>query len=307
VLGLSGLYTGTNNAATVTIIDEADRQSGKVQFENDEVGITENEGTAEMSLVRTGGSDGNLIVGYVVKVDQSTADKDKDYYLEDGLITFEQGETQKSILVSLIDDHFQERDEELVVELNYIEGGGIGTPSTAKLLIHDDDGSQGSLEFTKGAYSANEADGSFVVTVTRNGSSTGEVSVKYSVTGGDAIENVDYTQLAGVLNFKEGETSKTIEVALLDDDEQEEAESIVLTLSEPGNSAVLGIQASTTITIVDNDNADSLSSGDENNQAITPGVKIANRGGGGAANVVVLLIGYILYMFTAIVRFRGRV
>jgi hypothetical protein len=96
------------------------------------------------------------------------------------------------------------------------------------------------------------------------------VTVDYAVTGGTASQKSDYTYVAGTviadgsdnpkfvgtLTFDPGETTKDIEVLVNEDGYAEGDENVVITLSNP-RGAALGERKSATLTIHDNDAADS--------------------------------------------------
>ena len=84
--------------------------------------------------------------------------------------------------------------------------------------------------------------------VTRTGDTTAPVTVNYASSDGTASERSDYLAALGTLHFAAGETSKTISVYIVDDAFGEGSETFDLTLSNP-TGAVLGVPATTTITI----------------------------------------------------------
>ena len=79
------------------------------------------------------------------------------------------------------------------------------------------------------------------------------VTVDYATSDGTATAGADYAAASGTLTFAAGETTKTVDVAVLDDDVAEAEETFALTLSN-----ALGARlddASATGTIADDDNA----------------------------------------------------
>ena len=87
------------------------------------------------------------------------------------------------------------------------------------------------------------------ISVTLSGASSQTVTVDYSVTGGTATGGgVDYTLAAGTLTFSPGDTTKNIQVTIVDDSLDEDSETVVVTLSNPAN-ATLGAITSHTYTI----------------------------------------------------------
>ena len=92
----------------------------------------------------------------------------------------------------------------------------------------------------------------FVVTLER--AVSGVVTVGYATSDGSALAGVDYTAASETLTFAAGESSQTIEVAVLDDAHDEGEETMALTLSNASSGARI-TDAEATGTIV---NADPL-------------------------------------------------
>ncbi len=72
---------------------------------------------------------------------------------------------------------------------------------------------------------------SFAVTLDRERSEP--VTVDYATSDGEAKAGSDYVAASGTLTFSASETSKTIEVEVLDDDIDEGSETLTLTLTDP--------------------------------------------------------------------------
>jgi hypothetical protein len=68
------------------------------------------------------------------------------------------------------------------------------------------------------------------------------------------VQNCDFILSSGALNFAAGQTSRTFPIIIIDDLYVEGPETISLTLSAP-TGAVLGAQATATLTLTDNDGA----------------------------------------------------
>ncbi|NET53862.1 MAG: hypothetical protein F6K09_36075, partial [Merismopedia sp. SIO2A8] len=90
------------------------------------------------------------------------------------------------------------------------------------------------------------------VTLNRTGGTQGQVSVTLTPTNGTAT-NADYDDNPIVVTFADGETSKTVDITLVDDSEVEGNETINLDLSNPTGGVTIGNSDSATLTIVDND------------------------------------------------------
>ncbi len=120
------------------------------------------------------------------------------------------------------------------------------------------------FQFSAVSYQVSEADGRVAVSVTRSDSAAA-ATVDYassdnsglnlcsSVTG-LASSRCDYATTVGTLQFAAGETSRTINIPLVDDALAEGAESLTIILSNPA-AAGSGAITTATITITDDDAA----------------------------------------------------
>ena len=85
----------------------------------------------------------------------------------------------------------------------------------------------------------------FAVTLER--AAGGAVTVDYATSDGTAQVGVDYTAANGTLTFEAGESSKTVEVAVLDDSHDEGEETMTLRLSNPSEGRLADAEATGTI------------------------------------------------------------
>lgn len=122
-----------------------------------------------------------------------------------------------------------------------INAGAVGTP--------------GDFTVSPETTSVNEDGNTVTVTVNRVNGSDGEVSVDFTTVDGTANAGSDYTANAGTLTFADGETSKTIDVTITDDGDDEGDENFSVELSNPTGGSGLLAPTSSTVTIIDNDGA----------------------------------------------------
>ena len=85
----------------------------------------------------------------------------------------------------------------------------------------------------------------FVVSLDR--APNAAVTVDYATSDGSAQAGVDYTAASGTLSFAAGESSKTVEVAVLDDSHDEDEETLTLTLSNASAGVLTDAEATGTI------------------------------------------------------------
>ncbi|MFM2347698.1 MAG: hypothetical protein RL654_2451, partial [Pseudomonadota bacterium] len=95
----------------------------------------------------------------------------------------------------------------------------------------------------------NEGTGTVTFTITLSRASEQAISVDYRTVPGTALAGQDYSALTGTLTFAPGETTKTLTVAIVDDQVFEGAETFTLALSNAVNASVS--KPVTTVTIVD--------------------------------------------------------
>ncbi|XZF62279.1 MAG: Calx-beta domain-containing protein [Gloeotrichia echinulata DVL01] len=249
---LGGATLGTQTTAQLTIINDDAPQPGTVSFNAANYTVNEN-GTANINLIRNGGSDGEISV--TVTPTDGIATAVSDYNNSPITVTFANGETSKTVTIPLTDDNIYEPNETVNLTLNNPTGGAnLGTQNTAILNIIDNDAVPGVIEFSNATYSINE-NGTPVtaVTLTRTNGTDGNVSARINLSNGTATAGSDYNNSSITVNFANGETSKTVTIPIIDDSQFEPEETINLTLSNPSNGATIGTQNSAIVNIIDND------------------------------------------------------
>ena len=115
-----------------------------------------------------------------------------------------------------------------------------------------------------------EAEGAVLVfTVTLSHASSRTVTVDYATQGGTATAGSDYTAASGKLTFNAGDTSQTVQVTVLTDQEDESEETLTLTLSNPSQATLDDATATGAI-----ENGESSSGTQEDPPADTPVVSL---------------------------------
>ena len=227
---------------------------GQLQFGSAAYFVGENGTEVQVTVTRTGGSNGAVSVNYATA--DGSANAGSDYTATTGTLNFSDAQVSSTITIPVIDDVVYEGDEAFTVGLSNAGGGAtLGTQVTTSVTITEDDTppSAGTLQFSGPDFGVAENAGPAVITVTRTGGSDGAVSVDYATSDGSASAGNDYTVASGTLNFADGQVNDTFNVAILDDQDYEGDETLTLSLSNPTNSATLGNPAGATLTINEND------------------------------------------------------
>ncbi len=110
----------------------------------------------------------------------------------------------------------------------------------------------GRLALSQTSYIANE-NGSAQITIDRIAGTGGTVSATLELTGDTATAGVDFVANPIAITFADGETRKTVNLPLINDNLAEFAERIQLKLVSPTGGATLDAQSTATFTIVDDE------------------------------------------------------
>jgi hypothetical protein len=109
------------------------------------------------------------------------------------------------------------------------------------------------LQFSKSTYSVNENKGSVFITVTRTGSSEGEVSVVCATSSDSATAGDDYNESFEVLNWADGDSEdKVCQIDILDDSDSKANGSFIVSLGYP-YGAELGALNTVVVIFIDNE------------------------------------------------------
>jgi len=109
------------------------------------------------------------------------------------------------------------------------------------------------IQFGAPSFSVTEGAANATITLTREGGIGGAVAVTFATDGGTATPGSDFTGVTGQVFFAPNETIKTVTIPIADDALLEGNETVLLTLSNPTNGAVLGSPAQAVLTIGDNE------------------------------------------------------
>jgi len=174
-----------------------------------------------------------------------------DYTLAPGTLTFNPGETIKNVSIDIVSDGIQEEDETIILELFDPIGMNVALGVSQHTCTISDAAPQ--VSFGNAASSGLENVTPASIPVALSYASSETITVDYAVTGGTARgSGVDYILEGGTLQFEAGTVTKYITVDIVDDDIIEQDETVILTLSNPGN-VTLGAQKRHTYRIIDDE------------------------------------------------------
>jgi hypothetical protein len=226
---------------------------GQVQFANATFTVSESNETATISLVRLGGSQGELTA--LVAATNGTATAGADFIEETEVVSFVDGQTTATFTFPLLDDTRFEGPETIRLVIRFVAGEGGAGQTNALLTLVDDDppANPGILQWNLPARTTAESPHGVTLHVLRTGGADGEVTVDYATISESAIAGDDFFPLAGTLVFPAGISRRTLPLKIIPDALDETNETFTVRLSNPSGGALLGAIDSTQVTIVDND------------------------------------------------------
>jgi Ca2+-binding RTX toxin-like protein len=218
---------GANATAIIAASDQATAATPVIQM--DDVMVGEAQGYVDFVVRLSAPSTQAVSVAYQTFSASATT---VDYEPQDGQITFDPGETMKTIRI-IVDDAgvVEGRLESFGVELFNPSNGLIGR-SEAIATIVDNDAASGTPVATIGDVQVDES-GIAQIVINLDRPSAGSVSMDYTTVAGTALAGTDFLAASGRLVFAAGESSKTILIPLVNDAVAEQAETFSFQLSNP--------------------------------------------------------------------------
>ena len=234
----NGTQLGKQSSVKVHIDSDDAKQPGSFEFAAATYTVTEGTPVVNVTVNRLNGGNVEASVrlydtGAGNGSTTASAWAGSDYAFLPGLLTFAPGEMSKTISIPVTDDTSTEIDEVFSIQLySPSNDATIGAVNKTFVTIQDNE-STISFQYPSGQwnYSVMENAGSVPVTVVRQGSLATPASVRINTSDSSAISNVDFTPVDVTLNFAPGESSKVINIPLINDSLVEPTESFAVNMS----------------------------------------------------------------------------
>ena len=242
---------GSDRVHTYTITDNDN--APVVDFNATSSSGAESASSAGLTVDLSAASGQNVTVNYAIT--GTATGSGTDYTLANGTLTINAGETSGTITIaSIVNDSLDEANETVIVTLSSPGNATLGSDDVHTYTITDNDNAP-VVDFNTTSSNGAESVSSKAITVDLSAASGQNVTVNYAITGTATGSGTDFTLANGTLTISAGATSGTITIGSIIDDAADEAnETVILTLSSPGN-ATLGSDDVHTYTINDNDDA----------------------------------------------------
>ena len=214
--------------------------NGIAQFDVTSLTVIEDLSFLTVTVVRTGGSAGNLSVDYATA--NGTAIAGQDYTATSGTLNFANGETSKTFQIPLIDDSTNELDETFTVALHTSSLEVLGTPNVLTVTLQDHSTVPLLFPFTASVQEGNSGTTDMLFLLDLSVPTGKTVSVNYATANVTAIggaacgaPGVDYESKSGTITFAPGQTSFTLPIRVCGDTSAEANEQFVVQLTNASN------------------------------------------------------------------------
>merc|ERR1712102_126943 len=241
-------------AELAATLEKRDDGVTRIMFDPPHYTVMESVGTFEVTVVREGG-DLNSTVQVDYKTEDGSASHEGDYIEAIGTLTFGPGETQKMVTLEVLDDDVFEEDEHFYIRISNlrrkdgkpfkeieVEGEAgrrsmqascqLGTPHMATIMILDDDHG-GIFGFEDVEAEIVESVGTYELEVKRISGARGKVAIPYATEDGTAKEGQHYEAQEGQLVYENEETTKTISIAITDEESYEKNLIMYVSIGDP--------------------------------------------------------------------------
>ena len=250
VTASNGVAPAATQTFSITVLD-----GGILRLASPTYAAGESDGSVAVTVQRTGGSAGTTEVNY--STSNGTANSSSDFTQASGKLTFADGETSKTVVVPVINDPVNERDETFTFNLGTVSGSAtLGTPTAAAVTITNDDPlptlSVEDVTVTEGDSGTKLVN----VRVTRTGLIDRSVFFTGATADGTALTGEDYVGGVGGYQIFPETTFTNVSVILIGDTLNEGDETFTVNLSFPSNATVERGQG--TVTIKDNETTTGL-------------------------------------------------
>jgi len=227
------LRRSTETARSPRVISDNDPQP-RVGFDRTAQSVAENGSSISAQVVLSALSGRTVTVNYSTA--NGTAIAGSDYYTTAGALTFSPGDRTKLVRVRIWDDSIDEYDETFSIRLSGAVNATLTTGTQVVTVVDNDPLPTAGFQQTSGKVPENIGWARIPVQLSPLSGRTAKVD--YRTTDGTARAGKDYVGSSGTLTFISGQTTATISVRILTDQEKENDETFRVILYSPVNASL---------------------------------------------------------------------
>ena len=236
------------------------------------VTVNEEDGVASFTLTLPEVSQETIILNYVTADGNAVAGQD--YTAANGTVTFDPGETEKTIEIAIENDDRSETEESFNLIFSDVSNAIAIEPEVTATIVDNEIPlpkiSVADLSLDEGNTDTSTAS----ISLSLEKSWFEPITVDYSTSDRTAQAALDYQAVSGTVTFAPGETNKTIDVTVNGDAFNEDDESFWFDLDNTVNAVLERTQAEVTI-----NNDDALPEIDVSDAAVLSSIPITNDEG----------------------------
>lgn len=236
-------------ASTPIFLHDNDGTAGTPAISVSDPVVDEGAQTARFFVSMSRPSTSTATVSYATADDTAVAGAD--YQARSGALSFAPGETVKTVIVKLSDDTLAERDEFFQLVLSNPGAATLAKAAGTATIGANDAPAASAPQVTVQPLTVGEGDGYAPVVIQLSAPSTNEVRITYQTDNVTAEYSRDHIYMRETLIFAPGETTKLVQVPLINDSVAEPAQLFYINLYSPVNASVP--RPYTPVLIIDND------------------------------------------------------
>ena len=247
----AGVNAGSPATATVNITDD-DVPVVTVRYEQGS--YTVGEGSSVVVKVILSAYPERTVTIPINKTNQGGAtDGDYSGVGANASVTFNSGDTEKSITFAATDDSVDDDGESVLLGFGTLPTGvSAGSPATATVNITDDDVPTVTVRYEQATYTVGEGS-SVVIQVILSADPERTVTIPINKANQGGATTDDYSVTPTSLTFNSGEIEKSITFAATNDTVDDDGESVLLSFGTLPAGVSAGSPATATVNITDND------------------------------------------------------
>ncbi|WP_138505255.1 Calx-beta domain-containing protein [Nostoc sp. PA-18-2419] len=249
--------TLADSLGVATIINDDNQPTISISDVSVVEGNTGTTTNANFTITLSNSSYQQVTVNYNTS-DGSAKVSDSDYSSANGTIIFAPGETSKIISIGVIGDNNFETDETFSLNLLGATNATLADSLGVATIINDDNQPTISISDVSVVEGNTGTTTNANFTITLSNSSYQQVTVNYNTSDGSAkVSDSDYNSANRTIIFAPGETSKTLSIGVVGDNQTESDETFFVNLLGATNATIadnLGVG-----TIINDDNQSTIS------------------------------------------------
>ena len=169
-------------------------------------------------------------------------------------LTFTKDQTSRNFTVTAVNDNHDDDDESVLLGFGTLPTEvSAGSQSTATINLIDNDPIPITVSFGPGPYTATEGGASAIVAVRLSATPGREVVIPITATAQGTTSTTDYMVMPISLTFSSSQIDQSITVTAVDDNDEDDGESVQLGFGSLPTEVSAGSRATTTVSLVDND------------------------------------------------------